>query len=245
MQRMDPIEYDRIAREYARNRTVNPVVLQDLIGTGRLTGTSKVLEVGCGTGNYIAALARTVGCSCWGIDSSARMLALAQRHASANLVLQNMSAEDLLFPETFFDLIFSVDVIHHLPARDVYFARARQQLAPAARLCTVTDSDEIIRTREPLSRYFPETVGVELQRYPTIPQLKAELHGARFVEIWETATALPYAITDLAPYREKAYSSLHLISDAAFARGLARMQADLATAPIRAVARYAHLWARR
>ncbi|HSB68909.1 MAG TPA: methyltransferase domain-containing protein [Candidatus Methylomirabilis sp.] len=242
---MEPIEYDRIAKEFGRNRAVNPAVLQDLIRTGRLAGASNVLEVGCGTGNYIAAIARTVGCSCWGVDPSARMLALAQRHAPANLILRKEAAENLLFPGAFFNLIFSVDVIHHMPSRDAYFRRAHRQLAPSGCLCTVTDSDEIIRTREPLSRYFPETAAVDLQRYPTMPQLRAELHGAHFHEIWETATALPYAITDLTPYREKAYSSLHLISDAAFARGLARMEADLSTAPIRAVARYAHLWARR
>jgi len=239
------IEYDSIAHQYERNRHANPAVLKDLIAASELTGSSIVLEVGCGTGNYISAIARTLGCQCWGIDPSARMLAIAQQRSVGNLVLENVSAEEMQFESIFFDLIFSVDVIHHLAARGAYFARAHQQLAPTGYLCTVTDSEEIIRRREPLSRYFPETVDVELRRYPKIPQLKEELRAAHFDVIWETETELPYSITDLTPYAERSFSSLHLISETAFLRGLALMETDLAAAPIRAVARYTHLWARR
>jgi ubiquinone/menaquinone biosynthesis C-methylase UbiE len=238
-------KYDRIAHQYERNRHANQAVLQDLITVSQLDGSSKVLEVGCGTGNYISAIARTVGCRCWGIDPSARMLAFAQQHAPGNLVLENVSAEELQFGDLFFDLIFSVDVIHHLTVRSTYFTRAYRQLTPTGYLCIVTDSEEIIRTRDPLSRYFPETVDLELRRYPKIQQLKEELRNARFDMIWETKTELPYSITDLTPYAEKAYSSLHLISEAAFLRGLSLMEADMAAAPIRAVAQYTHIWARR
>jgi ubiquinone/menaquinone biosynthesis C-methylase UbiE len=238
------IEYDQLAQQYERNRKANPAVLQDLISGCQLNESSKVLEVGCGTGNYISAIARSVGCRCWGVDPSAGMLAIAQKQACGNLLLTNASAEVLPFEDGFFDLIFSVDVIHHLPSRDAYFTRVHKRLAPTGCLCTVTDSEEIIRAREPLSRYFPETVEVELRRYPSIPQLKEELRRARFDVIRETTTDLPYSITDLTPYAERSYSSLHLISDEAFNRGIARMNADLAEAPIRAVARYAHIWAK-
>lgn len=50
-------------------------------------------------------------------------------------------------------------------------------------------------------------------------------------------------ITDLAAYRDKAFSALRLIPDYAFRRGLAQMEADLARSPIPAVSRYLLIWA--
>ena len=57
----------------------------------------------------------------------------------------------------------------------------------------------------------------------------------------EIVTA-PYRVTDAGPYRDRAYSSLHLISDAAWRAGLARLERDLALGPVPAVARYACVW---
>ena len=66
------LDYDAaaIAAEYARHRQVHPGVLCDLMETSGLGSGSRVLEVGCGTGNYIKALARLTGCQAHGIDPS-------------------------------------------------------------------------------------------------------------------------------------------------------------------------------
>jgi ubiquinone/menaquinone biosynthesis C-methylase UbiE len=66
------IDYNQVADKYAQYRGVVPVVLESL--TRRLGPTSRVLEVGCGTGNYISAMEASVGCSCWGTDPSEQML---------------------------------------------------------------------------------------------------------------------------------------------------------------------------
>ena len=50
------IDYDMLAREYARHRRVHPEVVKGLISGGGITQSSHVLEVGSGTGNYIIAL---------------------------------------------------------------------------------------------------------------------------------------------------------------------------------------------
>src|ERR1700730_11782559 len=71
------VNYETIAGEYARHRQVNPEVLRSLVEKTGITSSSTVLEVGCGTGNYIAVLERAIGCACWGIDPSANMLATA------------------------------------------------------------------------------------------------------------------------------------------------------------------------
>lgn len=240
---MTAIDYNSIAGQYHRNRRTNLAILSDLVEGSGIGPSSRVLEVGCGTGNYISAIAGSIGCRCWGIDPSERMLAHADLESHPSLVLQMGFAEGIAFPERFFDFIFSVDVIHHVADRPAYLGRARRQLCSEGRLCTVTDSEEMIRAREPLSRYFPESVAVELRRYPAIKTLKEELRAAGFTRIWETATEMPYQVSDLTPFRDKAYSSLHLITPEAHQRGLARMEKDLGRGPIRGLARYCHLWA--
>ena len=62
--------------------------------------------------------------------------------------------------------------------RTDYEAGAAQALKPGGRLCTVTDSESIIRGRLPLAEYVPETVAVEFDRYPPIPTLRAEMTEA-------------------------------------------------------------------
>jgi ubiquinone/menaquinone biosynthesis C-methylase UbiE len=233
------IDYNQLAADYARHRQVHPGVLLALCGAA--TPASRVLEVGCGTGNYISALQRQVGCACWGIDPSVEMLNRARKGSTA-VTYRQASAEDLGFPPGTFDLVFSVDVIHHVVDRQAYLAQALAVLAPGGKICTATDSAWIIRHRQPLSHYFPETVEPELARYPRVADLRAGMARARFVQLDERTVECAYPLTDIQAYRAKAFSALHLISDAAFQRGIERMARDLRDGPIICTPRYTLLW---
>jgi len=107
------IDYGQIALEYARHRQVHPHVLRSLLDESGIDGQSTVLEVGCGTGNYILAVESAVGCSAFGIDPSPEMLAQASARPGSVIFIVSR-AERLPFPAEFFALVFSVDVIHHL-----------------------------------------------------------------------------------------------------------------------------------
>jgi SAM-dependent methyltransferase len=235
------VDYDQIASEYARHRQVHPGVLRSLLSISRVGRASKVLEVGCGTGNYIVALQALAGCSCWGIDPSEQMLSRA-RERSRPINLQSGKAERLDFPPDFFDLVFSVDVIHHMGDRLVYFREAYRVLRAGGKGCTVTDSERIIRHRQPLAVYFPETVEIELGRYPRIAELRDIMGQVGFDEITEDTVEFAYQLTDLQAYRDKAFSALLLIPEDAFRRGIERMEQDLRIGPIQCVSRYLLLW---
>ncbi len=235
------IDYDPIAAAYARHRQVHPGVLQNLVEVSSAGRTARLLEVGCGTGNYIVALQSLLDCACWGIDPSEEMLARA-RERSSRVQFQRGSAEHLGLPADSFDLLFSVDVIHHVRDRAAYFRQAHRALGPGGKICTVTDSEWIIRQRQPLAIYFPETVERELARYPRIAQLRALMADVGFEQIEEHSVEFPYQLTDAQAYRDKAFSSLHLIPEVAFQRGLARMERDLRQGPIPCVSRYLLLW---
>lgn len=141
-------------------------------------------------------------------------------------------AEALPFASRSFDLVFSVDVIHHVGDQAAFLREARRVLRSGGRLCTVTDSPDDIRRRAPLTSHFPETVAVELRRYPPIATQAAEMEAAGFDGIRQEHADLDYRLTDAAAYRARAFSSLYLIGEAAWRQGLARLEADLAAGPV-------------
>jgi len=233
------INYDQIAAQYARNRQVHPRVLECLCTP--IEQHAAVLEIGCGTGNYITAIQDHTGCTCWGVEPSSGMLDKA-RTRSQTIHWRQGSAEKLGLPDQMFDLAFSVDVIHHVTDRPAHLREAYRVLKPGGKLCTVTDSEWIIRHRQPLTTYFPETVEKELQRYPRVAALRKMMIDAGFDETTENTVEYPYLLESLQPFREKAFSALHLISPQAFQRGLVRMEHDLQLGPIPCVSRYTMVW---
>lgn len=210
---MKLIDYDGLAQDYARHRRGHSGVAQSLCETAALTRDSRVLEVGCGTGNYVAALRNLVGCECSGVDPSNDMLTQARaRTDTAGVHFSRGTAEHLEFPSDSFDLVFSVDVVHHIVERAAFFHEAARAVQPGGRICTVTENEDHLEGRIH-SRYWPDTVAVELQRYPTIAQLRTELTATGFTDLMEQFVEQPFEVIDAEPYRARAFSSLHLIFD--------------------------------
>src|SRR5687768_17422830 len=147
---MPRIDYATLAADYARHRRLHPGVLQRLVEESGVDAGSRVLEVGCGTGNYLLALRALTGCAAWGLDPAPAMLANARVRVGAEGVdWREGHAEALPFAPSTFDLIFAVDVIHHVEDRSAFFRQAVRALVPGGRLCLATDSAEDIARRRP------------------------------------------------------------------------------------------------
>lgn len=233
--------YQALADEYARHRRVHPGVVDELRAEIVSRQCIDVLEVGCGSGNYLEVLSGLTSAQVTGIDPSSAMLdQLRARLPDAPVHVA--SAEVLPFADASLDLIYSVDVIHHVRDRDAFFNECARTLRPGGRVVTATDSPDDLERRVPLTSHFPETLEHERRRYPTIDTLRDEMTAAGLVELSETHVELRYPLTDIAGYRGKAYSSLHLISTAEHASGMKRLEADLQGGAIEALSLYTLLW---
>lgn len=237
--------YDQqVASDYARLRNIHSPLLEALISGAGVHAGSKVLELGCGTGNYIRAIGSLTGCSAWGVDPSAAMLAEA-RSQQPQVTWICAPAENPGLTDAQFDFVFNVDAVHHFQDRARVFSGIARLLQTTGNVCTATDSEEIIQNRAPLSIYWPETIELELARYPRISTLEAELRDAGLVNLSREEVSATGWLTDPTPYRAKAFSALRLLPEPTFEGGLRHLEADLAKGPVRSVSRYLLLWAKR
>jgi SAM-dependent methyltransferase len=236
-----PIDYNAVAEQYAEHRRIHPDVLTQLVAALRRYDDAAVLEVGCGTGNYIISIRDAVGCRCTALEPSKAMAAAFLARNSGVPLLEGR-AEDLPLPADELDLVFSVDVIHHVVDHRRAIAEAFRVLRDGGRFCIVTDSEWVIRNRVPLSVYFPETVEIELARYPRVHALATMMDAIGFTALAETLAETAHDLVDAAPYRDKAFSSLQLLEARPFQRGLDRLEAALRHGPIRCMSRYTLLW---
>ena len=229
------IDYDALAAIYARYRAASPHVLGYLHDVAKPYGHgARMLDVGCGTGDFVAALGQALapaGALVCGFDRSDAMVDEARRkHPGVSLRL-GQAERTWPFEVASFDVVYSVNVIHYLRDLDLvaYFAEAHRVLRSGGTVVTVTDSEEDIANRT-MTQYFPETVSHERARYHPVSRLQAAMSVRGFLgqRVGHTRREGMMQTADLDRYRNRIFSSLRLISDEEFARGLARLEADYA-----------------
>jgi len=114
------------------------VVLGDEAG---VTAASRVLDVGCGCGNFVFQLARRFGCVCDGLDLSRERIdfALGKRAAATHGVAERVafrhgSATQLPYEPASFSHVVSQDALFLVPDKPRSHAEMFRVLAPGGRL---------------------------------------------------------------------------------------------------------------
>jgi len=222
-----PMDYDDYAYDYVWTRSAVPWILAPLVReVGALVPRATVIEIGCGTGDYIIALAEMFPRHCYeGFDLSTEMLKLASRRSGRVRFVRADADAGFPYGDEEADVAFMVDVVHHLRNLSNLFLETFRTLKPHGLFVIVTDSEANIRARS-LTHYFPEILDVEIDRYPRVADLArfAEEAGFRCEPPEPAEGYLELDDEFVSRVERKCSSAMRLISDEAHRTGVRRVR---------------------
>ena len=106
------------ARRYDAARSLPPQTkalwLEALKSSVPAREVERVLDLGCGTGRFTAALGEAFGCPAVGVEPSNAMLDVALSRGEPNVVWKRGQAESIPLESRAVDLVFMSQVFHHL-----------------------------------------------------------------------------------------------------------------------------------
>ncbi|HEY4047145.1 MAG TPA: class I SAM-dependent methyltransferase, partial [Acidobacteriaceae bacterium] len=185
------------ASEYAKLSALQQEMAAEVLSLIHLSGTERVLDIGCGNGKVTAEIAaRVPQGSVLGVDSSSDMIAFASSHFDAtirpNLRFEVADARRLPFREEF-DLIVSFNALHWIPEqeqalRSIHSAmkplgRAKLRLVPKGERKSLEDVIEDARRSPRWSQYFIDFKDPYLHLRPAEYAALAEQNGLRVCEL--------------------------------------------------------------
>ena len=230
------VNYDEIAGTFDARYTVESFegVFSELCSLARQVGARGILEVGCGSGHWIARM-KDAGHDVWGLDLSLGMLQQARAKNGASRLMQGTACALPLRSQSF-DLIFCVNAIHHFDRPQDFVREARRLIRPGGALAVTGMNPLAGRDRWYVYDYFPRTVEIDRRRYPSAGSIVDWMDNALFDRV---ESRIPHRIvhklmgekifTDPA-LQKNGTSQLALLTDEEYADGIQRIKGAIAQA---------------
>ncbi|MEX0782969.1 MAG: methyltransferase domain-containing protein [Dehalococcoidia bacterium] len=232
---MARIDYNEASRTYDRARGLE---LDALDGWRRAVAPwlpagqpARILDLGAGTGQWALAFATWFDAAIVAVEPSAGMRAEG-RVKTRGLPVEYVggAGERLPIREQTCDLAWLSTVIHHIPDLDACARDLRRVVRPGG-AALIRSAFPGRTDRITLFRYFPEAARV-VDSFPSVERTRVSFEGAGFG--FEALQPVPQvSARDLAAYRARvqhrsADTVLRLMDDDVYARGVARIEADIA-----------------
>lgn len=195
-----------------------------------------ILDLGCGTGRFSAALAETFEAKVIGIDPSETMLTEARaKYHGQDLTFQRAAAEALPLADRSVDMVFLSMVFHHLPKPELALKECARVLRAGKYLCLRnTTADEI--ASYPYLAFFPSIEAIIREALPTRQSLSNLFDEAGFALLADRTTRHDIA-PDWQAFTDKialrADSFVARLEEAEFRRGLEALRGYAAQQPAR------------
>lgn len=223
------VDYDAIAGDYDRRYERNDYAgveqaLREFVGDH----DARVLDVGCGTGHWLARLADLGFTNLTGIDQSLHMLARAQARTSG-CDLRHGRAEHLPWPDATFDRLYCVNALHHFDDRSGFITQARRVLRTGGGLANIGMDAHVGSDRWTVYDCFDGTLEADKRRYPPTTDIRSWMTAAGFER---ASTFVAMHMTTRMPARDaldcgyldhSATSQLTLLSTQAYEDGITRI----------------------
>ncbi len=218
------VHYDELANDFedTRGKDVPIKLIKSILNLQKIDCSSKVLDLGCGTGRISITMQLMTGAKITGIDNSTKMLDIAAKKYDHVSWLKD-DLDNLKFQDCCFDLILLVFVIHHLQNLESLLRKLKTMLAKNGSLIIVTVSREhIINWPKSLCLdQFPRFIEIDLARFQDINALKILLEDIGYkVNIESFNDETVYKKEEyIERVRKKYLSTLAVLTDKEFELG--------------------------
>jgi ubiquinone/menaquinone biosynthesis C-methylase UbiE len=237
MARMD---YDAttIPESYDRGRALPDDVLAMWIERlrARLPAQPRdVIDLGCGTGRFSAALARGFGARVLGVDPSEKMLARAAAKAIPGVTFRAGAAEAIPAAAASADLVFASMAFHHFVDRAAA-ARECARVLRRAGCIAIRNSTTDQAAHFPYNGYFEGYEATVRAHQPSVAEIEAAFATAGFAVIAHEVVDHPMApdwATQVERVEAGADSVIERLPGPAVTAGLAAMRARPKPGPVR------------
>jgi ubiquinone/menaquinone biosynthesis C-methylase UbiE len=232
------VDYDRIASSYDVRFRKDGMsgTASALLALARELDAERILEVGCGTGRWLADL-RAITDQVFGLDLAAGMLTKARERENRVLLMRGR-ASHLPIPAASFDLVYCVNAIHHFDKQRAFVFEARRCLRPGGALAVVGMDPHGCRDQYYVYHYFEGVYETDLARFPSWGTVLDWMAAAGLERVtWEPILRiydpkLGRAVFEDPFLLKDATSQLTLLTNEAYAAGLRRMQAAVEAAEV-------------
>jgi SAM-dependent methyltransferase len=227
-------DYESMAEVYDRGRTLSLEQIAELrvVLDQYLDGSERVLDLGSGTGIFAEALAVWFDVGVVGVEPSRAMRQQALAKATRRVSYVGGEAEHIPLADQTCDCAWLSTVLHHVRDR-AQCARELQRVVRAGGRVLIRSGfgDRLDGVR--WLRYFPSARQVAAKRWPTV-EATAEVFATAGFEV-EALHEVPEVVaSNLGAYHRRiavrANSTLTLIDDDEFARGVKVLRQEAAAA---------------
>ncbi len=225
------VYYNSVSDNYDFSRRAGPRSSRVLIDMLSPIDNLRVLDIGCGTGNFLAKLYQ-VSCKLVGLDISAGMLAKARAKVT-DAVLVEGDASLMPFSSKSFDAAYCIQVFHHISDKTKFLQEVYRILRSNGQFVIQTCSHEQLATFV-VYHYFPRGFEFERKRFPRIEEISALLTEVGFCNI-EVCPCPFDGLSTESPeaYLDKRYrdglSTFSYLSSEDIEQGCDRIRQDLAS----------------
>jgi ubiquinone/menaquinone biosynthesis C-methylase UbiE len=191
------------------------------------------LDLGCGTGRFTALIAETFGGAVIGVDASVTMLEERPAASGMPLTFAAAHAGSLPLRDGAIDLVLLSMIYHLLSPPHPVVAEVRRVMARDGLVAVRTPTRELM-DRVSFLPFFPGARAIDEARMPSRASLVDVFAAAGFERLTHATVEQEFAASPSEAFekvRRRPFSTLRMISDAAFAEGLTRYEAFCRSLP--------------
>ena len=217
------------AIRYHLLRSAHNTQLEYIINSTQISAHSKVLEIGCGTGNQIASIQKRATCFSTGLDRDIKRIQLARKsYPKVNFIVTDIYDFETK-RKSLYDMVLLSAFIQNIKNLTKLFEKIGRIVSVGSYLIIITTTPKQIK-KFPEYKIIPDLYNYDKNRFWEKVEIIDNLSFAGFKVVsckYSTLLSQKYDLNYFEYIKSKPYSAMYNISETTFNRGLFLLKKDI------------------